>query len=183
MNKMIQLNLFDIIGELERSSCGFTEKSQTMIEIMLDTGMSPKAISVLLAMLDLRKEHLHYFNAPIISSQSMWKDALPDWLKKAIYKERLEIICNEHNQGEVGIYAGLTEAVAVLMPSSLEAPLDHEHSNIYMWTAKQVSIRYQGKTVDDFKGICDLEELSRYEQEKLNRLLADIRRKVIKNHY
>ena len=47
MSEMIQLNLFDVIGELERSNCGFTEKSQKMIEIMLDTGMSPKALSVL----------------------------------------------------------------------------------------------------------------------------------------
>ena len=125
MSEMIQLNLFEFIGEMIKPNCEITEKSQKMIEIMLDTGMSPKAISVLLSMLELRKEHLHYFSAPIVSSQSMWKDALPDWLKKAIYKERFEIICNEHNQSEVGIHAGLTEAVAVLMPSSLEAPLNY----------------------------------------------------------
>jgi hypothetical protein len=88
MSEMIQLNLFDVIGELHSSNCGFTPKIQKMISIMLDVGMSPKAISVLLEMLEPKKEHLHYFNAPIISSQSMWKDTLPVWLKQAVYKER-----------------------------------------------------------------------------------------------
>jgi hypothetical protein len=69
------------------------------------------------------------------------------------------------------------------MPSSLEAPLNYEYTNIYTWCGKQVSIKYQGKTADDFIGVCDMKELPRYEQEQLNKLLADIRRKVIKNHY
>jgi hypothetical protein len=183
MNEMIQLNLFDVIGELHNSSCGFTEKIQQMLNIMLNTGMSPKAISVLMAMLEISKEHLHYFNAPIISANSMWKDTLPDWLKHAIYKERFGIICSEHNQNKIGIHAGLTEAVAVLMPSSLEAPLNYEYANIYTWCGKQVSIKYNGKTESDFTGVCEMDKLPRYEQEQLNKLLADIRRKVIKNHY
>jgi hypothetical protein len=182
MNEMIQLNLFDVIGELESSNCSFTPKIQQMINVMLNIGMSAKAVSVLLDLIGIKQSHMHYFASPIISSKSMWKDTIPDWLKKAIYQERFEIICNEHNQGEIGIYAGLTEAVAVLMPSSLEAPLNYEYTNIYTWVGKEVSIKYQGKTKDDFTGICEIDVLPRYEQEQLNRLLADIRRRVIKHH-
>ena len=130
INEKVQLNLFEIIVEAESSSDRITEKMQMMIKIMLQTGMSPKAISALLELTGLRKEHKQYFGAPIISSDSLWHDAIPHWLKLAIYQERLEIICNEHNKQEIGIYAGHPEAVAVLLSASLGAPLDSEWVNI-----------------------------------------------------
>ena len=177
----IQLNLFEIIGEVDNSGDGITESAQMMIKIMLKTGMSPKVISALLELTGLRKEHKQYFGAPIISSASLWHDAIPHWLKLAIYQERLEIIFNEHN--EVGVYAGYPEAVAILMTASLEAPLNYEWTEIYTWVGREVSIKYNGKSRDDFKGVCDKDELSSYEKDELNRLLADLRRKVIKSHY
>ena len=179
----IQLNLFEIIGEVDSSDDGLTENTQTMIKIMLKTGMSPKVISALLELTGLRKEHKQYFGAPIISSASLWHDAIPHWLKLAIYQERLEIICDEHNRHELGVWAGYPEAVAVLMTASLESPLHSEWADIYTWVGREVSIKYNGKSRDDFKGICDKDELSSYEKDELSRLLADIRRKVIKSHY
>ena len=110
-----QLNLFELIGEAESSGDGITEKIQMMIKIMLKTGMSPKAIAAVLELTGLRKEHKQYFGSPIISSDSLWHDAIPAWLKLAIYLERLEIICNEHSRNEIGIYAGYPDAVAVLL--------------------------------------------------------------------
>lgn len=183
INESIQLNLFEIIGEAESSSKGITEKMQMMIKIMLKTGMSPKAIAALLELTGLRKEHKQYFGAPIISSDSLWHDAIPAWLKLAIYQERLEIICTEHKRNEIGIYAGYSDAVAVLMSASLAAPLNSEWCDIYTWVGREVSIKYNGKSKADFKGICEKDELSNYEKGELNGLLADIRRKVIKNHY
>ena len=177
----IQLNLFEIIGKIDNSGDGITESAQMMIKIMLKTGMSPKVISALLELTGLRKEHKQYFGAPIISSASLWHDAIPYWLRLAIYQERLEIIFNEHN--EVGVYAGYPEAVAILMTASLEAPLNYEWTEIYTWVGREVSIKYNGKSRDDFKGVCDKDELSSYEKDELNRLLADLRRKVIKSHY
>ena len=183
INKKIQLNLFEVIVELDKSSDVITEKLPQLIKTMLKSGMSPKAISVLLDLTPLRKEHKQYFGAPIISSDSLWHDMIPAWLKLAIYQERLEIICDEHNRNEIGIYAGYPEAVALLMSASLGAPLNSEWVDIYTWVSREVSIKYNGKSIDDFKGICEKDELSHYEQDELNRLLADIRRKVIKNHY
>ncbi|MFA7232332.1 MAG: hypothetical protein WC071_13755, partial [Victivallaceae bacterium] len=129
------------------------------------------------------KEHKQYFGAPILSSASLWKGAIPHWLKLAIYQERLEIICNEHNRNEVDGLAGYPEAVAVLMTASLQSPLQYDWTNIYTWVGREVSIKYQGKSKEDFKGVCDIDELSSYEKDELNRLLADIRRNVIKQHY
>ena len=183
VNESIQLNLFEIIGVAESSSNVITEKMQRMIKIMLQTGMSPKAIAALLELTSLRKEHKQYFGAPIISSDSLWHDIIPAWLKLAIYQERLEIICNEHNKQKIGIYAGSPDAVAVLMSASLAAPLNYEWCDIYTWVGREVAIKYNGKSNDDFKGICEKDILSNYEQDELNRLLADIRRKAIKNHY
>lgn len=183
INERVQLNLFEIIAEAENSSSVITEKMQMMIKIMLKTGMSPKAIAALLELTSLRKEHKQYFGAPIISSDSLWHDAIPAWLKLAIYQERLEIICNEHNRNEIGMYAGYPDAVAILMSASLAAPLNSEWTEIYTWVGREVSIKYNGKSNADFKGICEKAELSNYEKGELNGLLADIRRKVIKNHY
>jgi hypothetical protein len=179
----IQLNLFEIIGEVGNSGDCITKNTQTMIKIMLKTGMSPKAISALLELTGLRKEHKQYFGAPIISSASLWHDAIPYWLRLAIYQERLEIICDEHNQNKVGVWAGYPEAVAVLMTASLESPLHSEWADIYTWVGREVSIKYNGMSKENFKGVCDKDELSSYEKDELNRLLADIRRKVIKSHY
>lgn len=183
INEKIQLSLFEIIVEAESSSGSITEKMQMMIKIMLKTGMSPKAIAALLELTSLRKEHKQYFGAPIICSDSLWHDTIPAWLKLAIYQERLEIICNEHNKQEIGIYAGYPDAVAVLMAASLAAPLNSEWCDIYTWLGREVTVKYQGKSRDDFKGVCEKDELSNYEKGELNELLADIRRKVIKNHY
>ena len=183
VNERIQLNLLELIGEAGSSSGGITEKMQRMIKIMLKAGMSPKAIAALLELTGLCKEHKQYFGAPIISSDSLWHDAIPAWLKLAIYHERLEIICNEHNRNEIGIYAGYPDAVAVLMSASLAAPLNSEWTDIYTWVGREVSIKYNGKSRENFKGVCEKDELSNYEKGELNGLLADIRRKVIKNHY
>ena len=69
------------------------------------------------------------------------------------------------------------------MTASLESPLQYEWCEVYTWVGREVSIKYNGKSKDDFKGVCDKDELSNYEKDKFNRLLADIRRKVIKSHY
>jgi hypothetical protein len=150
---------------------------------MLDIGMSPKILSGLLELTGVKKEHKHYFGAPIIAHQSSWMDTIPDWLKKVVYKERFEIITKEYEKNEIGIYSGLSEAVCVLMPASMEAPLAHEWANIYLWTGKQVSLKYNSKSEELFKGICDFEKLSDYEEYLLKKLRADIRRRVIKNHW
>lgn len=115
INEKVQLNLFEVIVELDKSSNVITEKMPQLIKTMLKSGMSPRAISVLLDLTPLRKEHKQYFGAPVISSDSLWHDMIPVWLKLAIYQERLEIICDEHNRNEIGIYAGYPEAVALLL--------------------------------------------------------------------
>ena len=175
VNERVQLNLLELIGEADNSSNRITEKMQMMIKIILKTGMSPKTIAALLELTSLRKEHKQYFGAPIISSDSLWHDAIPAWLKLAVYQERLEIICNEHNRNEVGVYAGYPDAVAVLMSASLAAPLNSEWTDIYTWVGREVSIKYNGKSKADFKDICEKDELSNYEKGELNGLLADIR--------
>ncbi len=180
-----QLELFneEVLMEMKEISDCFTPRIQNLLKVMVKMGMSPKAVSGLLELTGLGREHKQYFGAPIISSESQWRETLPDWLKKAVYQERFDIICKEYNEGEIGIRAGFTEAVTVLMPASMEAPLSHEMANIYLWCAKEAGIRYQGKSEEDFKGICDIRELDSDEKRQLDRLLADIRSKVIINHW
>ena len=185
MDNLMQLELFpqDVLDEMRQSGDCFTPKIQNILKMMLDIGMSPRILYSLLEFTGLKKEYKHYFGAPIVAKESGWMDTIPDWIKNAVYKERFEIICKEYNENRIGIYASYPEAMCVLMPASMDAPLNRDWTNIYTWLGKQVCIKHQKKQEEDFKRICDIEKLSRDEQEQLNRLLADIRRKTIKNHW
>jgi hypothetical protein len=185
MDNLIQLELFpeDVLEELRTTGDCFTPKIQTMIKVMLDIGMSPKVLCLLLEFTGLNKEHKYYFGAPIVAKESGWMDAIPDWIKSAVYKERFEIICKEYNEDNIGIYASYSEAMCVLMPASMEAPLTKDWANIYTWLGKQVCIKHQKNKEEDFEGICDFQKLSDYENSVLKNLLADIRKKAIKNSW
>ena len=185
METDVQMELFnrEVLKEMKEGGDCFTAPTQSLLNVMIKAGMSPRAISGLLEFTGVRKDHRHYFGAPVISSESQWKDMIPGWLKRAVYQERFEIICREYRKNEIGFRAGITEALAVLMPASMEAPLDHEWANIYVWCGKEAGIRYQGKSEEHFKDICDFAELGNDEKRNLDRLLMDIRSKVIKNHW
>lgn len=179
MNNSIQLELFpqEVLEEMRTTGDCFTPKIQTIMEVMLDIGISPKVLCSLLEFTGIKKEHKHYFGAPIVAKESGWMDTIPDWTKNAVYKERFEIICKEYNENKIGIYASYPEAMCVLMPASMEAPLNRDWANIYLWLGKQVCVKYQKNKEEDFEGICEFEKLSDYENSILKNLLADIRKK------
>ncbi len=180
-----QMELFSIetMNEIKVSGDCFGLKTQRLIGEMLKIGVSPRLIAAFLEMTGLQKMHKHYFGAPIVSFKSPWKEEIPDWLKKAVYHERFETICKEHEQGVVGHFAGYTEAVAVIMPASLEFPLSGEWVNIYGWVFTKIGIKYGSKTEEEMKDICENRDLSSDEKRELDRLLVEIREKVIKNHW
>ena len=76
------------------------------------------------------------FSDPIISYPSPWNQDIPQWVKDRIVLERLmmniRVLKGEEPTGTDA------EALAYLMPASLEHPLGHDWTQIYLYIAARV---------------------------------------------
>jgi hypothetical protein len=81
------------------------------------------------------------FTDPIIVMPGGWGDTLPDWIKEAITIERLTMNVRAIQGGEMtGTDA---EAVAYLYTASLNAPIDRDWTDIYLYITTQVMRRHR----------------------------------------
>ena len=105
------------------------------------------------------------FTDPILVMSGGWGDTLPDWLKGAITMERLMSNVEALKTGEMtGTDA---EACAYLYTASLEAPMDHDWSQIYLYVAGKTYQRHkQGEMPEDIR----VESLRDDQLRDLNRL-------------
>jgi hypothetical protein len=122
------------------------------------------------------------FTAPIVLYPSDWQDTLPDWIKSEVTLQRL-IRLMKGNDG----LATDVEALAYMYPRTLEAPLDHDWTQIYMYLATKVmGSRLSGKGAEipaDIKverlETClesKLIELKRWIRERQRKALAERRK-------
>ena len=80
------------------------------------------------------------FTDPIIVYPGGWMDTLPDWIKPAITMERLlEGLKAHKGEQPTGTDA---EAMAYMYPRTMEAPLDRDWVDIYLWLGKTVMERH-----------------------------------------
>ena len=112
------------------------------------------------------------FTDPILVMPGGWGDTLPDWLKGAITMERLMSNVEALKTGEMtGTDA---EACAYLYTASLEAPMDHDWTQIYLYIAGKTYQRHkQGEMPEDIR----VESLRDDQLRDLNRLKEWIYRK------
>jgi len=103
---------------------------------------------------------------PIIVYPGGWGDTLPNWIKGAITLERLVMNMREmHGESATGTDA---EACAYLYTRSLEAPMDHDWTQIYLYIAGKVCAREGMKVPEDI----EVDSLDSQQQADLNRLKA-----------
>ncbi len=90
------------------------------------------------------------FTDPILVMPGGWGDTLPDWLKQAITLERLiENMKALKGEEMTGTDA---EACAYLYTASLEAPMDHDWTQIYLYIAGKTYQRHkQGELPEDIR--------------------------------
>ena len=114
------------------------------------------------------------FTDPILVMPGGWGDTLPDWLKGAITMERLMSNVEALKTGEMtGTDA---EACAYLYTASLEAPMDHDWTQIYLYIAGKTYQRHkQGEMPEDIR----VESLRDDQLRDLNRLKEWIYRQRI----
>lgn len=79
------------------------------------------------------------FTAPIVLHKCGWMDTVPEWLLKWIKLDRMIALMKNEYEGA----ATDSEALAYLVPASLEAPMGHDWSQIYLYLATKV-IRESG---------------------------------------
>lgn len=111
---------------------------------------------------------------PIIAYPGAWMDTIPDWVKDAIPLERL-VMNMKALKGEemTGTDA---EALAYMMPASMEFPLNHDWTQIYLYLATTVMTRHKKTEVpDDIK----VESLTDDQMRDLDRLKEWIYRRRV----
>ena len=81
------------------------------------------------------------FCDPVIVYPSGWQDTMPDWIKPAITLERLLECARSNKEGHPT--ATDAEALAYMYPRSLEAPLGHDWTEIYIYLGTQVCRQHQ----------------------------------------
>jgi len=73
------------------------------------------------------------FTAPLIVYPSGWADTLPDWIKPEITLQRLARLMKGDDDLATDV-----EALAYMYPRALEAPLDHDWTQIYLYLGTKV---------------------------------------------
>ena len=81
-------------------------------------------------------ETVGVFTDPIIVFPSPWMDTLPDWIKPAITMDRLIECMRSTKEGNPT--ATDSEAMAYMYPRSLESPMGHDWTEIYMYLGTRV---------------------------------------------
>ncbi len=105
------------------------------------------------------------FTDPIIVYPGGWGDTLPDWLKKAITLERLEInIKASKGEEPTGTDA---EACAYLYAAGLTVPMNHDWSQIYLYVA---TITYRHWNKGEMPADIAVDSISDYQMGELSRL-------------
>jgi len=105
---------------------------------------------------------------PIIVHQCAWgtKDMIPEWLRSQITLDRMIELMVANNEGRDPIGTN-SEALAYMIPASMEAPMGHDWTQIYLYLATVVMDREKSKVVpDDIR----VDRLDRNQEDDLRRL-------------
>lgn len=97
---------------------------------------------------------------PFIVSPGGWGADTPAWLKEQATLERMVMVRTGEPTGTDA------EAAIYLMSASLEAPLDHDWAEIYLWVARKALVSHGTKVPGDLI----VEKISDYQMGKLNHL-------------
>ncbi len=162
------------------------KKHLKLLQALLDISGNKELVAGLLNMVrdNVSQDHIHYMLGPVVVYRNPWSETLPEWLIKAVYKDRLEQILAEVEKDVTGDLATESEVVAYMYGATLAAPLPHEWAQVYCWCGNIVLAKHGGLTEDrtfwEMIG-SDPVQLSEYQRSRLlQKLQRDIRRSVVK---
>lgn len=157
-----------------------------MLEVTSNMSMLASILDV--ARIGVRAPHLHYLVGPVSYHTSPWVLDVPAWVLQAALVERLDLVIEEHNEQVVGELAADAECLYAMYPASMEAPMTDEASRVYFHLGARVMQRHKGQdprvffTAISVSDWCRPMTLTEHEERYvLNRLKADIRRRVVRD--
>ena len=174
--------LFDVKNLNRKSNeAQITPNVRRMLTTLLEMGMSKEIIATFLEVSLLNPALVRYLAGPIIVHKSPWADTLPSWLMSATISDRLEAVFKEHDTGIVGQLATPSDLLAHMMPATMDAPLQRDWVNVYMWAGNETLTKHKrlsgGQSYWEMVG----EKAIAYEEIKNDYecLARDIRAKVV----
>ena len=120
------------------------------------------------------------FTDPIIVTPGGWGETLPETLKAAVTLERL--LENMRSSKEGNPTATDAEAACYLYTASLEAPLGHDWTEIYLYVAGKALNRNRGTTLPEDIRVETISEQQERELADLKRWIYETRMKHRKAH-
>lgn len=109
---------------------------------------APSAVLLLLNLAGCWQAHLDYYSGPIIVRPLT--SSPPQWLRAAIYQDRLERIIEEHNQHQVEEIATPGEVAIYLAGALQDAPMHTGFIHTYAWATGEVSTKYHGMSQAEY---------------------------------
>jgi hypothetical protein len=109
-----------------------------MLRLLASLDVPRELLACMLEMAEFSMHHVRYLAGPLVMHRSSWGDATPGWLKVACVQDRFELILSEYEQEQVGDYATPTEALAYMMPATMEAPMHRNYVDLYLWSGNEV---------------------------------------------
>ncbi|MBA7690174.1 hypothetical protein ES703_98698 [subsurface metagenome] len=115
---------------------------------------------------------------PIIVFPGGWatKDFIPEWLRNRITFDRMIelMVANKEGREPVGTDS---EALAYMMPASMEAPMGHNWTQIYLHLATVVIDQEKNKVVPDDIRVDKLDEMQQQDLHRLKRWIYETKLK------
>jgi hypothetical protein len=118
-------------------------KFYQQLQLLLEISGNKEIIATMLEIAEFNLNHIRWMAAPLIVHGNPWSATIPHWLPLAAYQERLEQIYQEHQNGTIGNQATAAEVLACIYPASLEAPMSHQWTNVYLWVGNEVMTKHK----------------------------------------
>ena len=122
-----------------------------MLLAMASIGAGGDLLSVLLNFATddrLHPDHRRYLEGPVVQHKSQWMETTPPWLYKAVPHDRLAIVLDELQTGQIGWQVGPAEITAAVYPATMDSPIAHQYAQIYFWAGAQANARHYNKPVE-----------------------------------
>ena len=104
------------------------------------------------------------------------RDMIPEWLRNQITLDRMIelMVANKEGRDPLGTNS---EALAYLIPASMEAPMGHDWTQIYLHLATIVMDREKSKVVPDDIRVDKLDDMQQEDLRRLKRWLYETKLK------
>lgn len=85
-----------------------------------------------------------FLEGPLVVHQSSWNDTRPVWIMEQVSAERVGIVLGTTPQYIIGP----TEMLAVMYGASLDAPLDRDYADLYLWAGANATARKWSRDIE-----------------------------------